>query len=178
MLRLNLLPWRERQRAWALRRLRATVIAAATLALCAVVLMDQLARHRAQQQADANAALQQAISALNEQIEQFGRIRQNTETLRAQAAALAALRTGQGQVSGLFADLEHAVPEGIQLVELALERGRLQIEGVAASSAAVAQFMRNLDRSGVLAGLELKRITSSASGDEFLLLARMSAPWS
>lgn len=49
MMRLNLLPWRERQRQAALRRFRGQLVAGALLALCAVMLVDQLARQRGQQ---------------------------------------------------------------------------------------------------------------------------------
>ena len=55
MMRLNLMPWRERQREAAIRRFRSQLIAGALLALCAVTLVDQLARQRGQQQAVANA---------------------------------------------------------------------------------------------------------------------------
>ena len=44
MMRLNLLPWRERQRQATLRRFRSRLVAGAILALCAVMLVDQLAR--------------------------------------------------------------------------------------------------------------------------------------
>ena len=39
MMRLNLLPWRERQRQAALRRFRGQLVAGALLALCAVMLV-------------------------------------------------------------------------------------------------------------------------------------------
>ena len=42
----------------------------------------------------------------------------------------------------------------------------------------MAQFMRDLERSGVLLDLELKHIKSQPGGDEFLLAARVAAFWS
>jgi type IV pilus assembly protein PilN len=50
--------------------------------------------------------------------------------------------------------------------------------GLAASSAVIAQLMRDLGRSGILLDLELKQIKSLPAGEEFLLLARMSGSWS
>jgi type IV pilus assembly protein PilN len=178
MLRLNLMPWRERQRLAALRRLRLLLLGSTFMALCAVLLMDQLARERAQRQAIDNAARQTAMAALDVQLEQFGALDQAYDSVRAQAAALAALRADQGLVAALFADLERALPEGIQLTALKLERSRLQISGLAASGAVVAQLMRELERSGGLLDLELKRVKSTASGEEFQLAARVSAAWS
>ncbi|WP_060509913.1 PilN domain-containing protein [Pseudomonas sp. NBRC 111124] len=178
MLRLNLMPWRERQRLATLRRLRLMVVGAAVMALCAVLLMDQLARQRFRQQAIANNGQQAAIDALEAQMTEHDRIRQSYNAVRAQSAALADLRNEQGLVTAVFADMERALPEGVQLLKLELEGSRLHMVGVAASGAVVAQLMRELERSGVMRDLELKSLRSRPGGDEFLLLARLSAYWS
>lgn len=178
MMRLNLLPWRERQRQAALRRFRGQLVAGALLALCAVMLVDQLARQRGQQQALANTQFQAALEELDEQLRPLADVRTQHAALLARASALEGLRAHQGVLAGLFADLEGALPEGVQLLELSLESGRLQMTGLAASGAVVAQFMRDLNRSSVLLDLELKRIKSLPGGDEFLLTARVSAFWS
>lgn len=178
MMRLNLLPWRERQRQAALRRFRGQLVAGALLALCAVMLVDQLARQRGQQQALANTQFQAALEELDEQLRPLADVRTQHAALLARASALEGLRAHQGVLAGLFADLEGALPEGVQLLELSLESGRLQMTGLAASGAVVAQFMRDLNRSSVLLDLELKRIKSLLGGDEFLLTARVSAFWS
>lgn len=178
MMRLNLLPWRERQRQAALRRFRGQLVAGALLALCAVMLVDQLARQRGQQQALANTQFQAALEELDEQLRPLADVRTQHAALLARASALEGLRAHQGMLAGLFADLEGALPEGVQLLELSLESGRLQMTGLAASGAVVAQFMHDLNRSSVLLDLELKRIKSLPGGDEFLLTARVSAFWS
>ncbi|MGF6395501.1 PilN domain-containing protein [Pseudomonas plecoglossicida] len=176
--RLNLMPWRERQRLAALRRLRLMLLGSLCLALGAVLLMDQLVRERAQRQAADNRNRQAAIAALDAQLEQVAHVDQAHAAVRAQMVVLANLRVGQGAESALLADMERALPEGIQLTELKLEGSQLRLVGVAASGAVVAQFMRELERSSVLLDLELERLRSTAGGDEFLLVARMSAGWS
>jgi len=178
MMRLNLMPWRERQRLAALRRLRLMLLGSMFMGLCAVLLMDQLVRERAQRQAIDNSNRQAAMAELDAQLEQLAPLDRAYEAARAQAAALAALRADQGLVTALFADLERALPEGIQLTELKFERSRLQLLGLAASGAVVAQFMRELEHSNVLFDLALERVKSTDEGDEFLLVARMSAAWS
>ncbi|UTL91478.1 MULTISPECIES: PilN domain-containing protein [Pseudomonas] len=178
MLRLNLMPWRERQRLAALRRLRLTLVGAAVVALSAVLLIDQLARQRARQQAVANNSQQAAIDVLEVQRREHDRIRQSYEQVRAQTAALADLRAGQGRVTAVLADLERALPEGVQLLRLELQGSQLRMDGVAASGAVVAQLMRELERSGELRELELKSLKSEPGGDAFMLLARLSARWS
>ncbi|HDS1696733.1 MULTISPECIES: PilN domain-containing protein [Pseudomonas] len=178
MMRLNLLPWRERQRQAALRRFRGQLVAGALLALCAVMLVDQLARQRGQQQVLANTQRQATLGVLGEQLQPLVEVRAQHEALLARAVALEGLRAHQDVLAGVFADLEGALPEGVQLLDLSLDSGRLQMTGVAASGAVVAQFMRDLNRSNVLLDLELKRIKSLPDGDEFLLTARVAAFWS
>ncbi|MBV4489452.1 PilN domain-containing protein [Pseudomonas oryzicola] len=178
MMRLNLLPWRERRHQAALRRFRRQLVAGALLALAAVTLVDQLARQRGQQQALANNQRQAAIAVLREQLQPLADVRELHETLLARATALESLRAQQDVLAGVFADLEGALPHGVQLLDLSLEDGHLQMTGLAPSGAVVAQFMRDLDRSSALLDLELKRIKSLPGGDEFLLSARVSAFWS
>ncbi|MGE8370888.1 MAG: PilN domain-containing protein [Pseudomonas putida] len=178
MMRLNLLPWRERQREAALRRFRTQLIAGALLALCAVTLVDQLARQRGQQQALANAQQQAALEVLAGQLQPLADVRAQHDALIARSAALEGLRAQQGVLGDVFAGLEGALPFGVQLLDLSLENGHLQMTGLATSGAVVAQFMRDLERSGVLVDLALKRVRSLPGGDEFLLVARVSAFWS
>ncbi|WP_448176448.1 PilN domain-containing protein [Pseudomonas putida] len=178
MMRLNLLPWRERQRQAALRRFRGQLVAGALLALCAVMLVDQLARQRGQQQVLANTQRQATLDVLGEQVQPLAEVRAQHEALLARAVALEGLRAHQDVLAGVFADLEGALPEGLQLLDLSLDSDRLQMTGVAASGAVVAQFMRDLNRSNALLDLELKHIKSLPDGDEFLLTARVAAFWS
>ena len=178
MIRLNLLPWRERQRGAALRRFRTQLVAGALLALCAVTLVDQLARQRGQQQALVNAQHQAALEVLAEQLQPLADVRAQHDALNARAAALESLRAQQGVLGNVFAEIEGALPVGVQLLDLSFENGHLQVTGLAASGALVAQFMRDLERSGVLLDLTLKRVRSMPAGDEFLLATRVAAFWS
>lgn len=178
MMRLNLLPWRERQRQAVLRCFRRQLVAGALLALCGVTLVDQLARQRGQQQALANTQRQAALEVVGEQLQPLADVRAQHEALLARAAALEGLRAHQDVLAGVLADLERALPVGVQLLELSLEDGSLQMTGLATSGAVVAQFMRDLSRSSALVGLELKRIRGLPGGDEFVLGARVSAFWS
>ncbi|MFJ4346040.1 PilN domain-containing protein [Pseudomonas sp. NPDC089401] len=178
MLRLNLLPWRERQRQAAQRRLGLTLVGSLVLALCAVLLMDQLARQRVQRQALANDARQILIDAAARQVTQHEQISQAHQAVMAQIAALEGLRADRPLLTALFGDVERALPEGVQLVALKIQGADLRIAGVAASTAVVAQFMRDLERSSVLRELELKQVRSLPGGDEFLLTARLSGAWS
>lgn len=178
-LRLNLLPWRERERQAALRRLRVTLVGAVIAALCVVLLVDQLARQRHRQQVAANDQRQAVNHALRAQLAERERLAVALQAVRDEAAALAKLRAQQGLPTAVFADLERALPPGMRLVKLELQQGTaLRLFGLAASSAAVAQFIRNLQHSQVLHDPQLKSLESQAQSKRFELLVRLSAQWS
>ncbi|NIF25584.1 fimbrial protein [Pantoea sp. Tr-811] len=178
MLRLNLLPWRERQRQAALRRLRLSVVGSLVVALCGTLLLDQLARQRFERQWGQNNAWQAEIDALDARAALLEPIRKAQQAVNLEAQALTQLRAGQGHLMAFFTELERTLPEGIQLSSLKLNGNHLQISGVAASGALVAQLMRDLERASVMRALELKYLKSQPGGDTFLLVANLSPSWS
>ncbi|MDF0734053.1 PilN domain-containing protein [Pseudomonas entomophila] len=175
--RLNLMPWRERQRASALRRFCQRLVGCLVLALVGVMVVDRLAYLRVQQQARAGVAQQAALQALDSQRQHLQGLAESRLALEAQQALLAGLGASQGVVALLLAELERAMPGGMRLRGLDLQGERLSISGLATSPAVLAQFMRDLVHSDVLSVLELKQVEGGAEGDAFLLLARlMKAP--
>lgn len=175
MLRLNLLPWRERQRLAALRRFQLALTGSLLLALAGVILLDQLARQRGQQQLAAIVERQADVARLDIQLQQLKAVQGSHADVMAQSAALQALRNGQDLLPRMFAELEQALGASLQLTEMSIQEGQLQLLGLAASPAVVAQFIRDLQQSRRFDALELKHIRAVADGDEFLLLARLSA---
>ncbi|MBI6923219.1 PilN domain-containing protein [Pseudomonas putida] len=178
MIRFNLLPWRERQRQAALRRFRNQLLASALAALCAVTMVDQLARQRAHLQATDNRQRAAALAVLSESTASRAQLQDQHATSSSQLARFEVLRAEQRILEGLFTDLERALPTTVQLLGLQLEASHLRITGLAPSGAVIAQFMRDLDRSGMLIDLQLKQIESLPRADQFLLTARVAAPWS
>lgn len=174
MLRLNLMPWRERRRARDAYRFRVLVIASLLLALLGVMLLDHLARSRLARQADALAAKQaeaQRIDAIVTQVEQ---LRDARAALRVEQAELLGLRARQALLPGLFHGLEFALPEGARLTELKAIDGQLRLTGQAASPAVVARLMRDLQAGQGLQDLQLVHLRNLEAGDEFVLTARLA----
>lgn len=178
MLRLNLLPWRERQRLAAVRRFKLAVLASVLVAFCGVMLLDHMARQRLQSQELAIAQSQALFQEQQAELARIDGLRERREAVQAQTSALARLRADQGLPLVVFAELERAMPEGLSLSELTLQENRVQVLGLAASPAVLAQLMRALEQSAVLQGLELKRLRNVPAGEEFLLLAQVPVSWS
>lgn len=180
--RLNLLPWREHRRLVAIRRFKVALVVSLLFALGGVMSLDHLARQRLQQQASAAAAQQAAQQAALQPMEQalarIEALREQRAVIEGQTQALARLRSGQGAFVAMLLALERVMPGGLHLSELQLEGEDLRLLGMAASSAVLAQFMRDLTHAAVVQGLELKRLRNLPGADEFLLVARLSATWS
>ncbi|MBF8721148.1 MULTISPECIES: PilN domain-containing protein [Pseudomonas] len=176
--RLNLLPWREHRRLVAIRRFKVALVVSLLFALGGVMSLDHLARQRLQQQASAAAAQQAALQPMEQALARIEALREQRAVIEGQTQALARLRSGQGAFVAMLLALERVMPGGLHLSELQLEGEDLRLLGMAASSAVLAQFMRDLTHAAVVQGLELKRLRNLPGADEFLLVARLSATWS
>lgn len=174
-LRLNLLPWRERQRLVALRNFQLVFLGSLFAAFVVVMLVDRFAHLRLKQQAAAGVQRQQQLQWLDGQVARLEQLREAHAGLRSQVDALSGLRSSQHGVPQLLIEIEMAMPQGMQLTRLDVQGDRLQVNGLAVSAAVLAQFMRDLQRSPVLLDLELKHVIARAGGDAFLLVARVVA---
>lgn len=176
MLRLNLLPWRERRRLAAVRRLQAWLIGAMLLALCGVLVLDQLGRQRLQLQALAHARAQAAILALDQRLAQVATLEQAHADLHDERTMLAGLRAGEGNVVAFFEQLEQVLPEGLYLTGLTLKGSEVQLQGRAGSASLVAQLMRGLQAVPSLQKVDLQQLRGDSEGEAFRLSARLLAP--
>lgn len=178
MIRLNLLPWREQRRARALRRFQASLVAGAVAALLLVLTVDQLAQSRVREQLAVGGEYRAQVTQLDHQLQWLDEVVEQRLAIERRQAALNDLRRAEDGIPTLFAGLERTLPPGLQLTGLQLSGDQLILVGLAASAALVAQLIRRLERSSVLRDIELKRISSSPTGDAFELAARLPAHWS
>lgn len=169
MLRLNLLPWRERQRLSAVKRFKRALVGSMCLALCLVLLIDRMARQRVQQQALANDRRERAIAALDQQLEPFAQVRTTLEAASRQSQALASLRAGQQRLPALLSELEQALPDGVELTTLSLDGAQLHMTGLAVSAGAVAAFMKGLEDARGVSEPALRHMQRQAGGEHFRL---------
>ncbi|CAG8864368.1 hypothetical protein PS627_00995 [Pseudomonas fluorescens] len=178
MLRLNLLPWRERRRLAAVRRLQASLVAAALLALCGVLALDQIGRQRLQLQALAHDRAQAELVTLERRLSEMAALEQTLADVHEEQAVLAGLRAGKGDALAFFEQLEQVLPEGVYLTGLALKGADVQLQGIATSGSLVAQLMRSLQTAPLLHEVDLQQLRSEPRGEAFRLSARMLAPGS
>lgn len=173
--RLNLLPWRERQRLATLHRFRLALVVSLLVAFVGVMVIDRFAHLRLQQQAAANSAREAQVRKLDAALRRLDEASASLARVEAQREQLAGLRAGQEGVAQLLLDIEQAMLPGMRLTAVQLQGEHLSLDGLVTSPAVLAQFMRDLQRSPRLRDLELKRVQGLPGGDGFLLIARMMA---
>lgn len=158
MIRINLLPHREEKR----RRRQAQFARSAGLSAVAGVVvaagvwfaLDQ----RVQGQLESIDFLKAEIAKLDKQIEEIGRIREETASLLAKKQVVEGLQSNRSEPVYLLDQVLRQVPEGIQLKSMTQTGTRVNVVGFAQSNARVSSFMRNLGSSAQLENPELVEI--------------------
>ncbi|WP_313741408.1 PilN domain-containing protein [Pseudomonas sp.] len=172
-MRLNLMPWRERRRAAAVRRFQASLLGSAVVALALVLVVDQLAQARLREQLSANLALRAQVEAAEQPLRQLDEVLEGRAQVERRQAALVRLRAGQQAVPNVLAALEQAAPVGVQVSGLRVQEGQLTLTGLAANAALVVWLVRDMQRLAMLRDVEVRHIRSSAEGNRFELVARL-----
>lgn len=150
MIRINLLPHREerrkalRQQFYALTGL--VVVAAGVIWFLGYTLIDAMIEH----QAEKNRFLKSEIAALDKQIEEIKKLKEQTEALLQRKQVIESLQVNRSETVHLFNELARQLPEGIYLRSIKQEGQKITLTGYAQSNARVSTLMRNLDESPLL----------------------------
>lgn len=187
MIRINLLPIRQQRKAEAARR-ELTLIGAIGAAVVVLSLggwaltSQQLAARN-----DENAALQQEINRLQEQVKEVDAMEKAKTELERKLAVITELRDQKGGPVHMMDELAMATPERVVLTSLEQENANLEIVGISVSNEIISQFLRSLDASPYFDSVYLKNIeaikgeqTATSSSNvvlkKFELTARLVTP--
>lgn len=150
MIRINLLPHREerrkalRQQFYALAGL--VVVAAGVIWFFGYTLIDAMIEH----QAEKNRFLKSEIAALDKQIGEIKKLKEQTEALLQRKQVIESLQVNRSEIVHLFNELARQLPEGVYLRSIKQEGQKITLTGYAQSNARVSTLMRNLDESPLL----------------------------
>ena len=164
MIRINLLPHRERKRE-ALRR-QIAILAGMTAGLGLVIIfaVHVAINSRIDYQNERNNYLKQQIAILDHQIEDIRKLKEQTRALLARKQVVEKLQDNRAEAVHLMDQLAKRVPEGIYLRSLQEESQgkitKIHLTGYAQSNARVSTLMRSLDDSQWMASPSLVEIHS------------------
>ena len=162
MIRINLLPHRaEKRRA---RRQQFYVLLGMVSVLAALVVFlgyTVISTYISAQEAK-NDFLKTEIVALDKQIDQIKRLKEQTQALLARKQIIESLQRDRAEAVLLLSELAKQVPEGVYLRALKQDGVRISLNGYAQSNARVSTLMRNIEASPWLERpqlIEIKAVT-------------------
>ena len=166
MIRINLLPHRERRRKAQLKRdgIGAGVF---LLLLCGLLVLFYLHFQRVERQQEARVDyMQTALSQIEDQLAEVNELKDKREALLAKLDVIKKLQSGRDLPVRIFRTLGQAVPKEVSLNSLEQGEDGLQLAGIARSNSVISSFMRRLEASALFRDPDLEVITSEGRGGE------------
>lgn len=161
MIRINLLPHREEKRK--ARREQFYALGALMLLLGGLIwlLGHTVINSYISSQESKNTFLKTEISALDTQIDEIKKLKEQTDALLARKQVIESLQANRAETVYLFNELARQVPAGVYLTSVKQTGQKITLQGYAQSSARVSTLMRNLDESPLLENPQLVEIKAA-----------------
>ncbi len=168
MAKINLLPWREKERNQ--RRVEfftlMGIAAAITAGLFFVFYI--YVNSKIEYQNSRNAYLQEQIVILEEKIKDIQLLEKKRENLLARMEAIQKLQASRPVIVRLFDELVTTLPAGVYVTSLTQTGSQIVIKGTAQSNARVSNFMRNIEKSDWITDPTLTVIQSATRENQRL----------
>lgn len=169
MIRVNLLPHREMKRAAQRRAFILAAVAMIAIGAVTVFLVHGVLASRIEAQAARNKFLDEQIVAVDKQIAEIRRIREQTQQLLARKQVVETLQSNREEVVRLFDQIARQLPDGVYLRNMKQAGNKVNIVGYAQSNARVSTLLRNLESSPWLDNatlVEIKAATVAGQGSQ------------
>jgi type IV pilus assembly protein PilN len=166
MPRINLLPWRAELRQRRKKEFLVALAGSLVVAFGVVYLSKLTVQGWTSAQQGRNQILKNEIAELDKQIAEITGLEAQRERLVARMQVITQLQRSRPEVVHLFDELVDAVPEGVNLLQVAQQGNRIEVQGSAQSSTRVSAFMRNIDDSDWLRAPGLEGVDFVTTGSE------------
>jgi type IV pilus assembly protein PilN len=147
MIRINLLPHREEKRRAKRQQFYGLCCLILILASLIVFLGYTLIDGYITAQQEKNEFLKREILALDKQIDQIKRLREQTQALLSRKQIIESLQRDRSRAVRLLSELVKQMPEGIYIRSIKQTDAKVSVNGYAQSSARVSALMRNIEAS-------------------------------
>jgi len=162
MIRINLLPHREEKRKAKRQQFYGLLGLVSVLAGVIVFLVITVIDGYISAQDAKNDFLKKEIVALDKQIDQIKRLKEQTQALLARKQIIEALQRDRAEAVLLLSELVKQMPEGVYIKSMKQTGARIALIGYAQSNARVSTLMRNIEASPWLEKpqlVEIKAVT-------------------
>lgn len=182
MIPINLLPHRAARRKAAQKQF--VVLAVMTVILAGVIVgaVHTFFAERIENQLERNRYLETEIAALDKQIDEIKKLKEQTAALLARKRVVESLQTNRTETVRLLDQLVRQLPDGIYLKSIKQTGKTVNVVGYATSNARVSTLMRNFEASPWLEEPRLIEIKATQVGkskaelNEFNLNVIISRP--
>lgn len=174
MTRINLLPWREMQRAEQRRQFSSVMVGAVMLMVGVIALVHISLAGQIDAQESRNSYLSQQIAVVDKEIAEIADLEEEKEKLLARMNVIQELQSRRPQIVRLFDDIPRLLPDGAYLSSIEQSGLQILMQGLAQSNSRVSSLMRNVDSSDWLQVPKLDVIENTGdqeSGRSFRLRA-------
>lgn len=166
MIPINLLPHRAERRKAQQRQFAGLAVATLLLAAVIVGAVHTVFAGRIENQMDRNKYLETEIAALDKQIDEIKKLKEQTQALLARKRVVESLQTNRTETVRLMDQLVRQLPDGVYLKSIKQTGQRVTVIGYATSNARVSTLMRNFEASPWLEAPTLVEIKASKVGKE------------
>ena len=168
MIRINLLPHREAKRKARRQQFYALLGMASLLAGLIWFLGFSIISTEIGAQAQKNEFLKHEIAALDKEIAEIKKLKEQTDSLLARKRIIEALQANRTETVHLFNEVAKQVPEGIYLKSIKQKAQGLVVEGYAQSNARINTLMNNFNDSPLLENSRLIETKADVIGNRRL----------
>ena len=170
MIPINLLPHRAERRKAQTRQFAVLSVMTVVLAGAIVGAVHTLFAARIENQQDRNKYLQTEIAALDKQIDEIKKLKEQTQALLARKRVVETLQTNRTETVRLLDQMVRQLPDGVHLKALKQTGQKVNVVGYATSNARVSTLMRNLEASPWLEAPSLVEVKATKPGKENIIL--------
>jgi len=160
MIRINLLPHREQAKKARRTQFYSLLAMVVVLGGLIVLMGYTIIQGYISNQESKNEMLRKEIAALNKDIAEINKLKEQTAALLARKNIIESLQRDRSETIYLLSELVKQVPEGIYLQSVKQTGANVNVVGYAQSNARVSSLMRNIEGSPYLERPKLAGITA------------------
>jgi len=165
MIRINLLPYRAQRRHQQILEHIAILLGVILVTGFTMFSIDMYKSSVLTDYENENSHLKAQNALLMKQIGKIRDLEKLREDVERKLELVDRLQKGRFRSLETLNEIAQLIPENVWLTEIKDDNGVLSISGLGESNKAVANFMRALDQSGILANISLKTISRSDVGN-------------
>ncbi|MUI54897.1 PilN domain-containing protein [Aliivibrio fischeri] len=157
---INLLPWREKQRARYKQRFIALLCAGVTLSVGIQWGIAQYLEQQVSIQTQRKQSLEKHISWLNNELKDLNDVGKEHEAILTRLDVVEQLQQNRNKTTQLLNILPDIITEGIYLNKVRMHEREVEIKGFSDSNSRLASMLDKLERSSQITSVEMHSIVS------------------